>query len=73
MLKCEFPEGCRLDLWAKVIKAKYIEKPKTTKRIVSDEARQEQMVRRRLMPWAVPTALATWLVLAFQFYQASNG
>ncbi len=26
MLKCEFPEGCRLDLWAKVIKAKYIEK-----------------------------------------------
>jgi len=26
VLKCEFPEGCRLDLWAKVIKAKYIEK-----------------------------------------------
>lgn len=26
MLKCEFPEGCKLDLWAKVIKAKYIEK-----------------------------------------------
>ena len=26
MLKCEFPEGCRLDLWAKVIKAKYIER-----------------------------------------------
>lgn len=26
MLKCEYPEGCRLDLWAKVIKAKYIEK-----------------------------------------------
>jgi len=25
-LKCEFPEGCRLDLWAKVIKAKYVEK-----------------------------------------------
>ncbi|HHV16985.1 MAG TPA: hypothetical protein GXX58_10540 [Gelria sp.] len=25
-LKCEFPEGCRLDLWAKVIKAKFIEK-----------------------------------------------
>lgn len=25
-LKCEYPEGCRLDLWAKVIKAKYIEK-----------------------------------------------
>ena len=25
-LKCEFPEGCRLDLWAKVIKAKYIER-----------------------------------------------
>ena len=23
-LKCEYPEGCRLDLWAKVIKAKYI-------------------------------------------------
>ena len=23
-LKCEFPEGCKLDLWAKVIKAKYI-------------------------------------------------
>lgn len=25
-LKCEFPEGCKLDLWAKVIKAKYIER-----------------------------------------------
>lgn len=25
-LKCEYPEGCRLDLWAKVIKAKYIER-----------------------------------------------
>lgn len=25
-LKCEFPEGCMLDLWAKVIKAKYIAK-----------------------------------------------
>lgn len=25
-LKCEFPEGCRLDLWAKVIKAKFIER-----------------------------------------------
>lgn len=25
-LKCEFPEGCALDLWAKVIKAKYIER-----------------------------------------------
>ena len=25
-LKCEFPEGCKLDLWAKVIKAKYIAK-----------------------------------------------
>jgi hypothetical protein len=23
-LKCEFPEGCRLDLFAKVVKAKYI-------------------------------------------------
>ncbi|MDD3895328.1 MAG: hypothetical protein PHU36_09995 [Syntrophomonadaceae bacterium] len=23
-LKCEFPEGCRLDLYAKVVKAKYI-------------------------------------------------
>ncbi len=27
-LKCEYPEGCRLDLWAKVIKAKYIERQK---------------------------------------------
>ncbi len=25
-LKCEYPEGCMLDLWAKVIKAKYVEK-----------------------------------------------
>ena len=25
-LKCEFPEGCMLDLWAKVIKAKYVER-----------------------------------------------
>ena len=25
-LKCEFPEGCRLDLYAKVVKAKYIAK-----------------------------------------------
>ncbi len=25
-LKCEFPEGCMLDLWANVIKAKYVEK-----------------------------------------------
>lgn len=25
-LKCEYPEGCKLDLWAKVIKAKYVEK-----------------------------------------------
>lgn len=25
-LKCEFPEGCKLDLWAKVIKAKFIER-----------------------------------------------
>jgi hypothetical protein len=24
--KCEFPEGCRLDLWASVIKSKFIEK-----------------------------------------------
>ena len=23
-LKCEFPEGCMLDLWAKVVKSKYI-------------------------------------------------
>lgn len=23
-LKCEFPEGCKLDLWVKVVKAKYI-------------------------------------------------
>lgn len=26
MLKCEIPEECRLDLWAKVIKAKYLHK-----------------------------------------------
>ncbi|MEQ8176610.1 MAG: hypothetical protein ABRQ26_16275 [Syntrophomonadaceae bacterium] len=26
LLKCEFPEGCMLDLFAKVIKAKFIEK-----------------------------------------------
>ena len=26
MFKCEFPEGCKLDLWAKVIKAKYIQR-----------------------------------------------
>lgn len=25
-LKCEFPEGCMLDLWARVIKAKYVAK-----------------------------------------------
>jgi hypothetical protein len=25
-LKCEYPDGCMLDLWAKVIKAKYIAK-----------------------------------------------
>ena len=25
-LKCEFPEGCRLDLFAKVIKAKFTSK-----------------------------------------------
>ncbi len=25
-LKCDFPDGCKLDLWAKVVKAKYIEK-----------------------------------------------
>jgi hypothetical protein len=25
-LKCEYPEGCMLDLWAQVIKAKYCEK-----------------------------------------------
>lgn len=25
-LKCEYPDGCRLDLWAKVIKSRYIER-----------------------------------------------
>lgn len=25
-LKCEYPEGCMVDLWVKVIKAKYVEK-----------------------------------------------
>jgi hypothetical protein len=25
-LKCEFPEGCMLDLWAKVIKARFMER-----------------------------------------------
>ncbi len=25
-LKCEYPDGCMLDLWAKVIKSKYIER-----------------------------------------------
>jgi len=25
-LKCEFPEGCMLDLWAKVIKARFVER-----------------------------------------------
>ncbi len=24
-LKCEYPEGCKLDLWIKVVKAKYID------------------------------------------------
>ncbi|MDR1159949.1 MAG: hypothetical protein LBK69_04905 [Syntrophomonadaceae bacterium] len=26
LLKCEYPDGCMLDLWAKVIKAKYVQK-----------------------------------------------
>jgi len=37
-----------------------------------EEARQQQMVKRRLMPWAVPAALATWLVLAYQILQMTQ-
>lgn len=43
-LKCEFPEGCRLDLFAKVVKAKYI-------------ARQVKVLERfECMPLFFPTA-----------------
>jgi prepilin peptidase CpaA len=34
------------------------------KDLSEEEAQQQRMVRRRLMPFAVPAALATWIVLA---------
>ena len=49
---------------------RYIEQKKVRKEAQSEEARQEAMVRRRLMPWAVPAALATWIVLAWQVFVA---
>ncbi|HUT09535.1 MAG TPA: A24 family peptidase [Thermoguttaceae bacterium] len=39
------------------------------KRALSAETRQQRMVRRRLMPFGVPAALATWCVLAFVLCQ----
>jgi prepilin peptidase CpaA len=30
-----------------------------------ERARQEALTRRRLMPWAVPAGIATWMVLAY--------
>lgn len=49
---------------------RYIEQKKVRKEAQSETARQEAMVRRRLMPWAVPAALATWIVLAWQVFVA---
>jgi prepilin peptidase CpaA len=51
-------------------KARYIEQKKVRKEAQSEQARQDAMVRRRLMPWAVPAALATWLVLGWQILMA---
>ena len=48
-LKCEFPEGCRLDLFAKVIKAKFIEKEsyKIELRKQKEKAKQEELKKLR--------------------------
>lgn len=51
-------------------KQRYLEKKNVRKESQSEQARQEAMVRRRLMPWAVPAALATWIVLAWQVFVA---
>jgi prepilin peptidase CpaA len=50
-------------------KAQYLERGETKKgRAPSAEAVQRQRTRRRLMPFGVPAAVATWLVLAFSLY-----
>jgi prepilin peptidase CpaA len=54
-------------------RSRYIEQAKVRKHGQSDQARQEAMVRRRLMPWAVPAAMATWIVLAYQLFIATRG
>jgi len=36
---------------------------------IATQTRQQRMVRRRLMPFGVPAALATWCVLAFVLCQ----
>lgn len=54
-------------------KERYIQQQRPAKGRNTDADRQERMVRRRLMPWAFPTAIATWLVLAYQVYRATQG
>jgi len=41
------------------------EKSRSSKKVSKEEARQQRMVRRRLMPFGLPAAIATWIVLAY--------
>lgn len=53
--------------------ARYVTSGGKAKAARNEEDRQAQMVKRRLMPWAVPAAVATWLVMGWQILQVVQG
>lgn len=53
--------------------ARYVTSGAKGKAPRSEEDRQTQMVKRRLMPWAVPAGVATWLVMGWQIVQVVQG
>jgi prepilin peptidase CpaA len=54
-------------------KARYVTSGGKAKAFRNEDDRQAAMAKRRLMPWAVPAAFATWLVLGWQVLQAVQG
>lgn len=53
--------------------ARYVTSGGKAKAARNEDDRQAQMVKRRLMPWAVPAAVATWLVLGWQVLTVLQG
>lgn len=50
----------------KSVKRKYWNRPRSTGQEPSDEEQRARLQKRRLLPYALPVALGTWLVLAYQ-------